>query len=215
MAQKRCIYCGVLGELTRDHVPPKNLFPEPRPDNLITVPCCSKCNSSFAADDEHFRTMIACAEQSAAHPQGQRLWPTILRQLRRKGDSAITELIRQSFGTTVDIPGAILRVDRVLRRVVKGLHYHETGASMPDHWEIRTNLSSDFGDCGGLAGAINAFRCAPGHTERMFGNGVFCYQVVDWPGRDLGNVWLLSFFECIGLLCASGPSFAPPGALRM
>jgi len=39
-----CVYCGKKLPLTKDHIPPKNLYSKPRPSNLITVPCCEKCN---------------------------------------------------------------------------------------------------------------------------------------------------------------------------
>ena len=52
-----CIYCGVVGTLTKDHVPPRNLFPKPHL-GLITVPSCAGCNGSFKLDDEYFRLAI-------------------------------------------------------------------------------------------------------------------------------------------------------------
>ena len=36
----KCIYCGNWAELTKDHIPPKCLFTDPKPENLITIPCC-------------------------------------------------------------------------------------------------------------------------------------------------------------------------------
>lgn len=208
---KRCAYCGATGKLTRDHVPPKNLFPAPRPVDLITVPCCAECNSSFSEDDEHFRTMVACAEQPSSHPQAQRLWGTkIYRQLRGAGRPVIEELIRQSFGVPVGVTEshlreAALRVARVLIRIVKALHYEQTCSVFPNGWEVRVNLEPDFACCGGLAGASSVFRSAPAHEERSIGEGVFRYHVTGWPGRTAGNVWLLSFFECLPFLCTSGP----------
>ena len=52
-AMQLCIYCQANPAETADHVPPKGLFKEPRP-NLITVPACSVCNSSFGGDDDYF-----------------------------------------------------------------------------------------------------------------------------------------------------------------
>jgi hypothetical protein len=40
---------------TRDHVPPTGLFADPKPDNLITVPCCLTCNSLHSDFDERLR----------------------------------------------------------------------------------------------------------------------------------------------------------------
>ena len=52
-----CIYCQINPADTVDHVPPKGLFKEPRPVDLIIVPACSTCNNSFSKDDEYFRIL--------------------------------------------------------------------------------------------------------------------------------------------------------------
>src|SRR2546427_13092357 len=54
-----CYLCRSTENLTSDHLPPKNLFPEPRPSNLITVPCCRICNERFSKIDEQFRVFVS------------------------------------------------------------------------------------------------------------------------------------------------------------
>jgi hypothetical protein len=54
-----CYMCRSTDKLTSDHVPPKNLFPKPRPKNLITVPCCESCNAGFSKLDERFRAFVS------------------------------------------------------------------------------------------------------------------------------------------------------------
>jgi hypothetical protein len=54
-----CYLCLSKDYLTRDHVPPQNLFIPPLPSNLITVPCCKDCNASFQLDDEAFRAFAS------------------------------------------------------------------------------------------------------------------------------------------------------------
>lgn len=44
---------------TRDHVPPKGLFLDPKPDNLICVSCCNACNGEQSGFDERFRILVA------------------------------------------------------------------------------------------------------------------------------------------------------------
>lgn len=64
-----CALCGRTVQVTREHVPPKNLFLPPRPRNTITVPLCEGCNHSYHLDDEYFRVYVA----AGAEP-GTRLW---------------------------------------------------------------------------------------------------------------------------------------------
>jgi hypothetical protein len=72
---ERCYLCGVQlvpvprgyklplqdNHATRDHVPPDGLFYDPKPSNLITVPCCHKCNSKHSGVDERLRMVAAMA----------------------------------------------------------------------------------------------------------------------------------------------------------
>ena len=64
-----CLYCGVPGELTNDHVPPKNLFPKPRPNILVEVRACLACNGGASKDDEYFRQCLVLAEQIRGHSE--------------------------------------------------------------------------------------------------------------------------------------------------
>ena len=59
-----CVYCGGTDDLTDDHVPPKTIFPKPRPSGLITVRSCKKCNCGSSRDDEHFRMMLCLRHDS-------------------------------------------------------------------------------------------------------------------------------------------------------
>jgi hypothetical protein len=54
-----CYLCQSTEKLTSDHLPPKNLFPKPKPTNLITVPCCASCNGGFSKLDEQFRVFVS------------------------------------------------------------------------------------------------------------------------------------------------------------
>lgn len=40
-------------------MPPKGFFPSPKPDNLITVLCCARCNSDYSKDDEAIRAWFS------------------------------------------------------------------------------------------------------------------------------------------------------------
>jgi hypothetical protein len=69
----QCYLCRapVDPRVDRDHVPPRGFFPVPKPNDLITVPCCRSCNQSWSKDDEAIRAIFAGA--MAASPAGQRI----------------------------------------------------------------------------------------------------------------------------------------------
>ena len=66
-----CCYCH-NPSTTKDHIPPKNIFPKPRPTNLITVLSCKDCNEDPSLDDEYFGFIITAA--CAGHHQARELF---------------------------------------------------------------------------------------------------------------------------------------------
>lgn len=60
MKRKRlgfCALCGHEKELTRDHTPPKCLFPRPQ-NNPIILHTCRECNNGTASQDEEFGAIL-------------------------------------------------------------------------------------------------------------------------------------------------------------
>jgi hypothetical protein len=118
------------GELTNDHLPPDGFFPDPKPNNLITVRACYKCNSGAAKDDEAFRLWVSSsAFRSAA---GDKIWETKVipsfqtrnRKLAQNIQPFLTErLVKTPYGRRqtpiFSIPE--LRAKKFLTRLTKGL----------------------------------------------------------------------------------------------
>ena len=139
-AEPVCVYCGAPAPVTRDHIPPKCLFPKPRPADLITVPACEQCNHSFAADDEYFRAaMVAPAtdQKEAAH-----VWEETLRGLRRRPkfrqawvDSITRVELRTPaglyLGTREGLSLSGPRIRNVVHRIIRGLLWHHYKVLVP------------------------------------------------------------------------------------
>jgi hypothetical protein len=67
-----------------DHVPPENLFERNARLNLVTVPCCRKCNGTSSKDDQYLLVFIALREEATLQPENGNLWQKCLRTLKRK-----------------------------------------------------------------------------------------------------------------------------------
>jgi hypothetical protein len=67
-----CYLCGSTKDMTRDHIPPEGFFPPDAKENLITVPCCFRCNNSFTLDDEATRLWLASCRP--ASDQAKWIW---------------------------------------------------------------------------------------------------------------------------------------------
>lgn len=139
-----CIYCGSKEDLTKDHIPPKNLFPKPRPSNLMTVPCCNDCNGSFSLDDEYIQVMFSIRIDVHKKDTIQKNWNKVLRGLKRKESAGFYKSIMSSIKkidvktkdglylgkiSTYDID--MKRINNISDRVIQGLYYKITGNRVP------------------------------------------------------------------------------------
>ena len=141
-----CAYCGKPAT-TRDHVPPKKLFPRPWPDDLITVPACDTCNNVPSGDDEYLiwvLTLVGTGPEAAKVRQ-QRLDKTQVTPRRRRMAAHIIDActpanlvtpagiyIGKGRAFNVDL----LRLNRVLERIVRGLYFVEVRKPVPSHLEV-------------------------------------------------------------------------------
>jgi hypothetical protein len=145
----RCYLCGKTDLITNDHVPPKGFFPEPRPSNLITVPCCSRCNNSFSKDDEAVRTWLCAIIGST--PAGEwilqnKVVPGIMTRSPAFREGFLssmkdTKLLTEEDGL-IDVVSFTFDYDRVERfvvRITKGLlsFYHPDYDYSSDNFDVR------------------------------------------------------------------------------
>ena len=145
-----CIYCGSSEDMTVDHSPPKALFPEPRPSNMLTVPCCKRCNESFSKDDEYFRTVLVSCASVFPNPNVLAVNKKLLRSMNRPEASAMASAIRKSLHV-VDVKsrGGIYlcrspamkinegRINRVANRIARGLFYIIHDYPIPKKYEVK------------------------------------------------------------------------------
>jgi len=135
--KEECYLCGKLpaetpeGKLTKDHLPPQNLFLKPHPPNLIYVRCCSRCNNAASEDDDHLR--LAVSGYYNTSELGKRTWKEkvigstirkgrLRQQVKAIGDSLepiglITpDGVRDAFELEVERAP----MDRILTRMTRG-----------------------------------------------------------------------------------------------
>jgi hypothetical protein len=202
MRQQQCAYCD-RPATTRDHVPPQGLFTPPLPDNLITVPACGDCNHGASGDDLVFRNELSIMAGSFGESSkaAERL-PRSLRRIRRN-KAILTRMVSSAklverystggiylgYGYAVPVSPGVQ--ERVIRRIVRGLHWHHSGNSLGDddinlvfidkrktHWEyalapVTTKLNH------ALIGDGDTF-------QYLYG------QATDDPSF---SVWLLIFYK--------------------
>jgi hypothetical protein len=204
-----CAFCGHVKQITHDHIPPRNLFPKPRSANLITVPCCEECRTGWSDDDEYFR-LHAISARCAASQSAQEIVKKIEDSLEKPRKRGYRKMIRDGL---CEVPiyskggiylghSSALKVDdkrirRVMRRIIRGLYYHEHGASLPSTHEVKGYVcESDFPvPLLNLLESINYEGFCP---IRSIQDDVFKYTFHPSEEDKNSTLWIGWFYENIG-----------------
>lgn len=133
--RQKCYLCNKNFADTRDHVPPECLFPDPKPSNLITLPCCSPCNRSYSKDEEYFRDNFSMISKRS--PAVKQLWGKTRRSYLRRPlklrdiKSRLVDLNLKTeggihLGRATGLKFDESRTNRVIEKIVKGLFFRHT-----------------------------------------------------------------------------------------
>lgn len=138
---KICGYCGKPAT-DLEHVIPSCLYPDSARDSRVqrlTIPACRSCNQSWADDEAHFRNVLTlCGNPTSDVSE---LWHTTVRRSfrqpdgRRRLSDLYALLTPVTHGRKVAhkvYPTSDPRFMRVLRKIVRGLHFWHTSAALPD-----------------------------------------------------------------------------------
>jgi hypothetical protein len=201
----QCGYCGKEQCLTRDHVPPRNLFPGPRSADLITVPCCEQCRTGWSDDDEYFRTVVVNADQLYGDNLAAPINDAMLRSLSKARKRRFSQMIIDSIckipletdsGIYLGHAPALKfdqdRVNRVSQRIVRGLFFHEKGYPIPLDYEV-IGLLKQFG----MEPLLETLRQQgiKFPTVRVIQSGVFAYTFRATTEDPNTTMWLALFYQ--------------------
>ena len=204
-----CVYCREQNAATFDHIPPKNLFGRPRPSSLVTVPSCLDCNIGASRDDEYFRLTVAL-RHDVDHPDATAARDSAMRSLGRPQAgglraaflNATREIELRSpqglyLGRTGMYDVDVDRLDRVVRRVVLGLFYKESGLPLARGYDTKAYLLSQVDPSatdvvGRLSHIVRALRAA--RAPSFVGRRVLSYWWQLTADDPYVSAWLLVFY---------------------
>jgi len=148
-----CVYCGTLGKVTSDHVPPKCLFPPETRVNLITVDACTTCHDSYKLDDEYFRVTLSIRDDLPEGPDAKFIRDQTRKTLRDPAAQAFRDAIRAStrriprhtpsgiyIGHATALRIDASRVTRTAERIVRGLYSKLFGTPLPQNYDLQVSL---------------------------------------------------------------------------
>lgn len=201
-----CAICGVNPATTKDHVPPKNLFPKPRPQDLITVPACACCNNGSSVEDEDFRTYLSLLIGKQTDLM-ERLWLQSKKSLDRRTQTRTSFLESiKSLGAThqtnlgeriaFEIPARVYTI--VFERVVRGLYYHHFGEILGKTVAISVAPLKGIDD--------NSFKLIENWPTYSIGGNAFVYKISRASDSPKSTAWVLQLYESHWILCETGDS---------
>ncbi len=218
-SQRSCVYCGTNQNLTREHVVARCFFPEQLPPNtqLVTVPSCMSCNGGISIDEEYVRatfcSMLCCGSSPAVQQ-------TTLHRNLINNRSLVSILVEATELVPIYAPDGNYafhwpsltpdwsRVERVVRKIIRGLYYHETRQPLPDTDGIFVfnNLSVDQ-----VRIISDPERTQIGKSRRSILKGTFEYAYdltdADETFRERAfSYWILSFYDGYNLVAVTHPS---------
>jgi hypothetical protein len=144
--KRLCYLCAKPGADTKDHIPPRDIFPVQPTGQLITVPAHYDCNHSFHKEDELFRNLITVA--STRTPEGYRAWKEQVIPSWQNNPGAKKDLQKRLTSVWIKdaVSGGLLRspamkqdvelVQRQIDRWTRGLFYHKFKEPMPPSWKV-------------------------------------------------------------------------------
>lgn len=205
-----CVYCGKEKKLTVDHVPPKLLFTQPYPPNLLTVPACRDCNSSFIKDDEYTRVVATISVKALNSPEAQANLPVVLRALERPEAKAFADYLSRNVRNSpiLDWTGKPVRIQQVDRRrvnatgshIMRGLWSLETRRAVPVGAEIMVQMISGIDpEDPMIESFVQMYDLCTERRERALGKTFSCVAGF----RESRSVWLMllyGYFAWVGTL---------------
>lgn len=207
-----CAYCGESGNLTRDHIPPKGLFAKPLPHDLITVPCCLKCNNSPSKDDEYFKLALSL-RHDVDRSQAGGAAKSALRSLGRPEQRGFTRSFLSSTknveiysegGIYLGKGGAydvdLQRLNSVAARIVRGLYRHHFKKNIPQPWSVDAWCTEGFPkQANGLSTVKGIIAKLLQEVPVVKADGAFKYwfKTIGEP-EDLSSAWYMLFFSRVG-----------------
>jgi len=191
-----CAICGEAEATTRDHIPPKSIFPRPLPDDLITVPACPECNNGASTHDEIFKVQL-----SFGYTDPNEVTCRTMRTLEHNNRlfRMLQEECRELVVVDSEGNAEIHTVaqwdseahDKVIERIIRGLYFHHSGNPVPADQEVRVQF---------LREIPTQFTDNSYFTNGSVGANQFKYKYLIDVETAL-SVWVLDFY---GVHFASG-----------
>lgn len=196
----RCVYCGTAltkANSSADHIPPKCIFPRPRPLDTITVQSCQTCNGLANNDDEAFKVAISMqvnpraslehAKLAAMGHQSLKANKKLLRDFFAHSKPVWVSTSTGLFVPTRSYLWSQKSFDNTISRITQGLYYTTTKQSL---FDLRAKITPQF--FGQTDPGIATLRGAT--AVRSIGKQQFRYSYLIAEEDPRHSQWLFEFY---------------------
>jgi len=203
-----CAYCGELSDnLTTDHVVPIALWIKGhRPQHPATVPACKDCHDSYDRETTYFRNCLVAMIDMDAHPMAAKLLrdpvvrsierrPGVMRdffrnfrRVERKTDAGI--IVGTGWGFDIDM----MRFNRMVEKIVRGLFYFKSGIPLPKTHEVGIFAGNDFWKLPDFQSLLEKMEPFAG-----LGDDVFMFRAQRDANDACSTAWIFMFFQQVGI----------------
>ncbi len=196
-SRRLCAICGIREATTRDHVPPRAVFHDPVPTDLITVPACVKCNNEGSKYDSELRVFVSM-HVGIDSPLTHSLWKNYaLRTVARNNKLRKHILDHGSqvnlkspaglhLGQAYAVPMSVRAHHAAIDRIVRGLYFHHFGQALGRWVSVHVNPLNSL-----PVGFSEEIKNWP---AGWVGNKEFFYRFGRAAESPLDSVWLLLFY---------------------
>lgn len=200
---RRCAICGEVNVPgSKDHIPPKSIFSDPLPLNLITVPACASCNNNGSDHDEIFKTFLAFI--LGLSPTTESLYKSAVSTASKKFSRYISQVMKPAIlrtqtgsicghGYTVPFNENIsLKFETAVQRIVTGLFWHHFSEHIGKQRKFEIKLH--YKVTNEMLGELN-FACNKIGEQ-------FCYLYTKTnESEPCISFWMLEFYERFWISC--------------
>jgi hypothetical protein len=216
-----CSYCGQVRELEPEHVVPEALFFDKSQAKAI-IPACKPCNREKAEGEGDLRDYMITSKRGRLHPVAQKLLPQYKKAVR-KGASRIGKRAETApiiprvtaediylgynvLGDFDDFP----EMERSLRYITRGLHFHETGAPILPTTTVDIRIFPHEA----YPAVVRDFDKTFLPRRRILGPDVFSWQPLGIESSSGKTGWVLRFYDGVAVVCMTGGTLGLPNPPR-
>lgn len=191
-----CVICGKEPAITDDHIPPKGIFPKPRPSDLITIRACQSCNGGTSELDEIFKVAIGIAGGHGI--EGEAMFKEPVTRTLKHNERLTKEIQNSTRDIWVKTPDGLLLQksaylidsvahDTIIEKIIRGLHFIHTGIILGDKATVKVFWHNEL--------SIEIVNMSQMWPTVSVGEGKFVYKFFTEPQAPFGSVWVLEFFK--------------------